>query len=44
MTLSANKGILVLTHSGFSHHNQFGESTFILGVLGAIFNFYLIFR
>ena len=28
----------------FSHHYKLEESTFILGVLGVIFIFYLIFR
>ena len=28
----------------FSHHYQLGKSTFILGVLGVSFNFYLVFR
>ena len=30
--------------NGLSHHNHLGESTFILGALGVILNFYLILR
>ena len=43
MSMSLLDFNLYLTN-GFAHHYQLNESTFILGVLGVIFVFYLIFR
>ena len=33
-----------LTKNGFTHHYQLDEPAFILGVLGALYNFYPVFR